>query len=87
MKKIIICLFIIIAIILVGILAKDITIEETNAENNNFVYIDMQNIGNLTVYRYYDKSTKVIYMYTRNNGNGGGLTVMVNEKGEPLLYQ
>lgn len=85
MNKIIICLFIIIAIILVGILSKDITIEEVNAENNNFVYIDAQNIGNLMVYRYYDKYTKVIYMYTRNNG--GGLTVMVNEKGEPLLYE
>lgn len=85
MKKIIICLIIIIGIVLVGILTKDTTIQESNADNNDFVYIDMQNIGNLKVYRYYDKSTKVIYMYTRNNS--GGLTVMLNEKGEPLLYE
>lgn len=85
MKKIIICLFIVIGIVLVGILAKDTTIKEVNADTDNFVYIDNQDVGPLLVYRYYDKSTKVIYMYTRNNG--GGLTVMVNEKGEPLLYE
>lgn len=85
MKKIIICLFIVIGIVLVGILAKDTTIKEVNADTDNFVYIDKQDVGPLFVYRYYDKSTKVIYMYTRNND--GGLTVMVNEKGEPLLYE
>lgn len=87
MKKIIICLFIIIGIILVGILTKDITIQNVNAENNNFVYIDEQNVGNLVIYRYYDKKSKVIYMYARYYYSNGGLTVMVNEKGEPLLYE
>lgn len=88
MKKIIICLFIIIAIILVGILAKDITIEETNAENNNFVYIDYQRIEDLKIYRFYDKNTKVIYMFIGDPlYSGGGLTIIVDEKGEPLLYE
>lgn len=92
MKKIIICIFIIIGIILVGILVKDISVLEVNAEieGDNFVYIDYQKVRGITIYRFYDKNTKVIYMFTTDsvyNGGAGGLTVMLNEKGEPLLYQ
>lgn len=88
MKKIIICLFILIGIVLVGILAKNTTIQEVNAGNNNFVYIDYQRIEDLKIYRFYDKNTKVIYMFIGDPlYSGGGLTIIVDEKGEPLLYQ
>ena len=85
MQKLIVCIFIIIGIILIGILTKDITVKEVNAENNDFVYVDRENVGSLVVYRYYDKETKVIYMFTRN-GDSGGLTVMIDHNGDPLLY-
>lgn len=90
MKKIIICQIIIIGIVLVGILTKDTTIQESNADNDNFVYIDYEQIDDFRIYRFYDKNTKVIYMFVEDlvyQGAGGGLIVMVNEKGEPLLYK
>ena len=90
MKKIIICMFILAGIILVGLIAKDTTVPEVNAEGDNFIYIDFQLVDDLRIYRFYDKNTKVIYMFVEElvyQGAGGGLTVMVNEKGEPLLYE
>lgn len=92
MKKLIICIFIIIGIILVGILAKDTSVLEVNAEakGDNLIYIDYQKVNNIEIHRFYDKNTKVIYMFTTDSiykGGAGGLTVMLNEKGEPLLYQ
>ena len=92
MKKLIMCIFIIIGIILVGILVKDISVLEVNAEieGDNLIYIDYQRVDNIRIYRFYDKNTKVIYMFAKETGTytgSGGLTVMLNEKGEPLLYQ
>lgn len=89
-EKIIICLFIIIAIIFVNIFVKDIVIKEVSGENDNFVFLDTQNQGNLEIYRFYDKETKVIYMFVNNSvygGASGGLTVMLNQSGAPLLYK
>lgn len=59
-----------------------------NLEENNgrFVFIDAQYESGLHIGRYYDKETKVIYMFTRNGHNAGGLTVMVDANGKPLLY-
>lgn len=61
--------------------------EEYELEENSdrFVFIDAQYTRGLHIGRYYDKETKVIYMFTRN-GSGGGLTVMVDAQGKPLLY-
>ena len=61
-------------------------------EGDNLIYIDYQRVEDIRIYRFYDKNTKVIYMFAQEtssySGTGsGGLTVMVNEKGEPLLYQ
>lgn len=90
MEKIFIYLFIIILIIIFGNLTKDSTVLEANAEGDNFVYIDYQTVDDLRIYRFYDKNTKVIYMFVKNvayQNSTGGLTVMLNEKGEPLLYE
>lgn len=90
MKKITICVFIIMAIILVGLIAKDITIPEVNAEGDRFAYIDYQVVDDLRIYRFYDKNTKVIYMFVKNSvyqGAAGGLTVMIDHNGDPLLYK
>lgn len=90
MEKIFICLFIVILIMIFGILTKDTTVPEVSAAEDNFVYIDFQAVDDLRVYRFYDKNTKVIYMFVKNvvyQNSTGGLTVMLNEKGEPLLYE
>lgn len=34
----------------------------------------------------YDKETKVMYLFVKN-GYGGGLTVLVNADGTPMLYE
>lgn len=88
MKKITICVFIIMAIILVGLIAKDITIPEVNAEGDRFAYIDYQVVDDLRIYRFYDKNTKVIYMFVEDIIlKTGGLTVMIDYNGDPLLYK
>lgn len=88
-KKILITIVVLILIVVIGFICKDVTISEVYSENNNFVYIDSEYVGTLVVYRYYDKTTKVIYMFTRNNYSekGGGLTVMLDQNGNPLLYK
>lgn len=61
---------------------------KTNDEKSNarFVFIDVQYESRLYIGRYYDTQTKVIYMFTRNGTKAGGLTVMVDAEGKPLLY-
>lgn len=88
-KKILITIVVLILIVVIGFICKDISISEVYSENNNFVYMDSEYIGTLVVYRYYDKTTKVIYMFTRNgySEKGGGLTVMLDQNGNPLLYK
>ena len=90
MKKIIICIFIIIIITFIGLIAKDTTIPEVNAEGDRFIYIDSQRVDELKIFRFYDKNTKVIYMFVKNlvyQGAAGGLTVMIDHNGDPLLYK
>lgn len=88
-RKILITISVLILIVAVGFISKDITISDTYSENDNFIFIDSEYVGTLVVYRYYDKTTKVIYMFTRNNYSekGGGLTVMLDKDGNPLLYK
>lgn len=90
MKKITICVFIIMLITFIGLIAKDITISEVNAEGDRFAYIDYQVVDDLRIYRFYDKNTKVIYMFVKNlvyQGATGGLTIMIDHNGDPLLYK
>ena len=85
MKKIIISLLIIIAIILTGWLLKDVTISDNYAENERFVKIYDQ-YSKDTFRIYYDKETKVMYLIT-DIYKGGGITVLVDKDGKPLLYE
>lgn len=88
MKKITICVFIIMLITFIGLIAKDTTIPEVNAEGDRFAYIDYQVVDDLRIYRFYDKNTKVIYMFIKNyQGAAGGLTIMIDHNGDPLLYK
>lgn len=85
MKKIIISLLIIIVVILVGWLLKDVTISNNYAENERFIQI--YNQFSKDGFRiYYDKETKVMYLISATY-KGGGITVLVDKDGKPLLYR
>lgn len=82
MKKIIISLLIIIGIVLTGWLLKDVTISNNYAENERFVIIQKERNGKVM----YDKETKVEYFMFNNYKCGGGITVLVDKDGKPLIY-
>lgn len=82
MKKIIISLLIIIGIVLTGWLLKDVTISNNYAENERFVIIQQEYNGKVM----YDKETKVKYFMYGGYKVGGGITVLVDKDGKPLLF-
>ena len=82
MKKIIISLLIIIGIVLTGWLLKDVTISNNYAENERFVIIQQERNGKVM----YDKETKVEYFMFNDYKCGGGITVLVDKDGKPLIY-
>lgn len=85
MEKIIISLLIIIGIVLTGWLLKDVTISNNYAENERFIQIYNQSSMNYGFRIYYDKETKVMYLIS-DIYKGGGITVLVDKDGKPLLY-
>ena len=82
MKKIIITLLIIIGILLTGWLLKDVTISNNYAENERFVIIQQRYDEKVM----YDKETKVEYFMFGGFRDGGGITVLVDKDGKPLIY-
>lgn len=86
MKKIIISLLIIIGIVLTGLLLKDVTISNNYAENGRFIQIYNQSQMNDGFRIYYDKETKVMYLIS-DIYKGGGITVLVDKDGKPLIYR
>ena len=82
MKKIIISLLIIIGIVLTGWLLKDVTISNNYAENERFVIIQKERNEKVM----YDKETKVEYFMFNDYKCGGGITVLVDKDGKPLIY-
>lgn len=85
MKKIIISLLIIIGIVLTGWLLKDVTISNNYAENERFIQIYNQSSVHDDFRIFYDKETKVMYLISEIY-KGGGITVLVDKDGKPLLY-
>ena len=85
MKKIIISLLIMIGIVLTGWLLKDVTISNNYAENERFIQIYNQSSMNDDFRIYYDKKTKVMYLIL-DIYKGGGITVLVDKDGKPLIY-
>ena len=85
MKKIIISLLLIIGIVLIGWLLKDVTISNNYAENERFIQIYNQSSTHDGFRIFYDKETKVMYLIS-DIYKGGGITVLVDKDGKPLLY-
>lgn len=85
MKKMTISILIVLGVIFSGWLLKDITISNSYAENERFIRI--YNQSSKDSFRiYYDKETKVMYLIS-NIYKGGGITVLVDADGKPLLYE
>ena len=82
MKKIIISLLMMIGIVLTGWLLKDVTISNNYAENERFVIIQQRDDEKVM----YDKETKVEYFMFGGFKYGGGITVIVDKNGKPLIY-
>lgn len=59
----------------------------TSEENSRFVYVKEYTIDNDTKFEVLvDRETKVMYL-CRISGYGGGLTVMLNADGTPMLWE
>lgn len=86
MKKIVISLIAMVAIIAMAYILKDIETTESVASSNRIIKISDE--GSYEIWC--DKKTKVLYLQS-NQGSGyqgyGGLTVMLNTDGKPLLYK
>lgn len=86
MEKVLISLILIAIIIGLSYILKDITITDSLASNDRIIKILDE--GSFEIY--VDKKTRVMYLQS-NKGCGyqgyGGLTVMLNAEGKPLLYE
>lgn len=82
MKKIIISSLTVLGVIFFGWLLKDITIQDINAADNRFALAHNEDGFKI----YYDKKTKVMYL-VKYVYKGGGITVLVDADGKPLLYE
>lgn len=86
MKKLFISVLIILMIILIAILIKDIAIIDSVANNDRFIRVLDE--GQYEIWC--DTETKVLYLQSRQGGYSqgyGGLTVLVDQDGKPLLYE
>lgn len=79
MKKMIISFLLIISVVIAGYVFKDISVTEVQADTG-YRFITVQKWrSSATVY---DKETKVMYLVV-----DGGITVLVDQNGNPLLYE
>lgn len=80
MKKIAVCLLFLLTV------STFSGCSETEVENDNSGERFYRAIDGLYNDVYVDKETGVMYFY-RKKGNSGGLTVMVDEDGKPLIWE
>ncbi len=82
-KKILITIVVLILIVVIGFICKDIVETNTYADDDRFIKISDQLIGGYYLNIVYDKETKVEYAFYGK----GGLQVLVDAEGNPLLYK
>lgn len=85
MKKIFISILIIMMIIITAVILKDTIVTDSTANNDRFIKILDE--GQYEIWC--DRKTKVLYLQSCQGGGYqgyGGLTVLVNKDGKPLLY-
>ena len=86
MKKIFVSILIIIIIILTAVITKDTIVIDSEASNDRFIKILDE--GKYEIWC--DTQTKVLYLQSCQgigNQGYGGLTILVNHDGKPLLYK
>ena len=83
MKKIIISLLVITGIILIGLLLKDVTIQDNYARDERFIKIYEHDY----FYIVYDIKSKVEYVVSDGAYNRGTFTLLIDRDGKPLLYE
>ncbi len=84
MKKIKLTILIIVMIAMMFILSGcTSSIAETENRFKSFGYLGVGNNGSTM---FYDSKTKVIYIFYKS-GYSGGLTVLLDAEGKPLLYE
>lgn len=86
MKKMIVSILIVLGVIFSGWLLKDITIQDVNATDNRFIRVHKETSASKEYEVYYDNETKVMYLVV-DVYRGGGITVLVDADGKPLLYE
>ena len=85
MKKILIRIVFIFLVIIIGILFKDISIKDSFAnKNSRFVYNGGSNVDQISII--IDKETGVMYLWKTDHYKGG-LTVMLDKDGKPLINE
>jgi hypothetical protein len=85
-KKVIFISLILLGILMVGILFKDINVGEVFSTGKDR-FISPNNYNTPTTEQIIiDKNTRVMYLWCES-GYKGGLTVMLNPEGKPLLYE
>lgn len=82
MKKIIISFLIVIAIITTSLIFKNVIISDSYADNKRFKTIYRAD----DYYVVYDTKTKVEYSVSNAYYSRGIVTLLVNNNGDPLLY-
>ena len=82
MKKIFISILIIILITIMAVILKDVIVIDSTANNDRF--INILDEGQYEIWC--DRKTKVLYLQSCRGGGYGGLTVLVDKDGKPLLY-
>ena len=85
-KKALFIFLVLLGILIVGILFKDINVSEVfSTGKDRFISLDKHNTST-TEQIIIDKDTRVMYLWCENSYKGG-LTVMLNPEGKPLLYE
>jgi hypothetical protein len=81
----------IIAILLLGLISLfslggcDIKEVESEKVSGNSMFVKVENTGSW--YVVYHKETRVMYVVSNDRHNRGNFTIMVDENGNPLLWQ
>lgn len=84
MKKIICSVIAVMIIIVLTYILQDIVVINSIAQNDRFIQIgEKQYFHGYWFYVCYDKETKIQYTFSGK----GGIEVLVNQEGQPLLYK
>lgn len=87
MKKKILCLLMVLILPVLCLCGcSKSTTSNTNAQGDSLVCVEQNANLSGCYYIFVNRNTRVMYFYFRS-GNGGGLIVMLNADGTPMLWE